>query len=74
MRAAGLSGPDVLEDASQAFLAHAFAFAKSDTYGITNESRVEEKGKQAAHQHAKLEGVKAERRLVMHQPLLLQEL
>lgn len=32
VRAGALSGPDVLHDASQALLAHAFAFAKSDTY------------------------------------------
>ena len=34
VRAAGLSGPAVWQDASQAFLTHAFASVKSDTCSV----------------------------------------
>ena len=34
VRAAGLSGPVVWQDASQAFLTHAFASVKSDTCDV----------------------------------------
>ena len=71
MRAAVLSGPDVMQDTSHARRIQAFAFTKSDTCR-RGSARCRHKLPAGTYEHAELEGVVAERGLVVDQALLLQ--
>ena len=72
MRAALLSGPDVMHDTSQARRIHAFALVKSDTCLGTDQRTVTTSYRPGTYENAELEGVIAERRLVVYQRLFLQ--
>ena len=72
VRAAGLSGPMVSHDASQAFLTHAFALSKSETY-CAIESTSYQRCIRGSYHNAKLERIEAEGCLVMHEPFFLHQ-
>lgn len=73
VRAAGLSGPDVLQAASHAFRIHALAFAKSETYTCRyGQHSLAGTDPRLTYQDAELEGIETEGGLVVNKLLLLQ--